>query len=88
MAPSENSTTEKDYESTDLLAVYGEQIQRCLDKADELDRMKNETPETVEYVDMHRRLTIKAGVWRSVAHDMKNTLKIHFANAKHTDGHP
>jgi len=61
---------------SDLLALIKEEIMRNYGKAIELDRMKMCLDKTTENVSEHRRLSIKAGVYRSCAHDLLNSLKI------------
>ena len=45
-------------------------------KASELDRLKAETPKKEIFATDHRRLEIKAGVYRACAHDLENSLNM------------
>lgn len=56
--------------SHDLFAELDAQIDVWETKARTLDGMRDRLPKTADNVDEHKRLSIKAGMFRSVARDL------------------
>lgn len=66
---------EAEVASHDLFAELDAQIEVWETKARTLDGMKDRLPKTADNVDEHKRLAIKAGMFRSVARDIMLLLR-------------
>ena len=61
--------------STELFAELDSQVEVWEAKARVLDRKKDRLPKVADYVDEHKRLSTKAGVYRAVARDLSLLLR-------------
>lgn len=61
--------------STDLFAELDSQVEVWEAKARVLDRKKDRLPKVADYVDEHKRLSVKSGVYRAVARDLSLLLR-------------